>query len=237
MRLERSYNIDVSFGAPTLDCIGFDQETTRLAEGTLVWRRGARRSWMTGDRHAGVRLTLAPSAARIRVWNADAPATVLAFRVALCEAMRSAGLAPLHAAVAERSGRATAFLGPSGVGKSTVLRQAVEQGWTPLADDFAWLEPGSLAITASKSDRLATADQPTSTLTRILVLSRGETLSGAWRLEPMRPRDVARAWWESSGVPLCRLNRDAFAAQVPGLVERVPARRLVLGRGAPPLGD
>ncbi|NJK46119.1 MAG: hypothetical protein HC933_19310 [Pleurocapsa sp. SU_196_0] len=46
----------------------------------------------------------------------------------MLEALRASGLIPLHAAMADKGGRATAFLGASGRGKTTSLITAMTRG-------------------------------------------------------------------------------------------------------------
>ena len=231
------YHIDVTLGDPKPLAHQWQSEetvTTSLVGGALKWRRQARRSWITGDDRAGVQLTLASQGARIRAWNPDAPVTVLALNVALSEAMRTAGYVPMHAAVAERSGEATAFLGPSGIGKSTTLWRARALGWAPVADDFAWLHLRTLKIAPARSDPYATPAPRPALLTRVLLLTRGRELDVS-RLETTSPRDAVRGMWEAAGVPLCPINRARFAARLPFVLERLKVRRLVLGHDAPPM--
>jgi hypothetical protein len=127
-----------------------DVEITALDGVTLSWLRHGARYWSTRNAGAGVELTLFGRRACIRVWDAgwieppraDRPtSTLLALHVAICEALRARGLVPLHAAVIARDGRATALVGHAGVGKSSTLIAAMEAGWAPIAEDFAWLDP------------------------------------------------------------------------------------------------
>jgi hypothetical protein len=98
-----------------------------------------------GGPGGGVRLEVLASGASLRVWGAsEAMAEML--HLALTEATRASGLLPLHASVAERDGLATAFLGPSGRGKTTTLLRAVIEGWRPVAEDFCWLDPDTLDL-------------------------------------------------------------------------------------------
>jgi hypothetical protein len=106
-------------------------------------------SFRLGTEAAGAHLTAEDENTRIEIWGGgldpDGIALAALF-VALAEAMRWTGLVPLHAAVIVKNGAATALLGPSGIGKSTSLLKAISQGWEVLAEDFAWLDPDSLAI-------------------------------------------------------------------------------------------
>ena len=110
-------------------------------------RSGA--SWWIGDGAEGVRLELTDEESRIDFWYAEpapSPTGFAALMVALAESVRASGLIPLHAAIAVRDGEAMALLARSGTGKSTTLLRAVDAGWSPLAEDFAWLDPASLIV-------------------------------------------------------------------------------------------
>lgn len=112
-----------------------------LPEITLHWwNQGS--CWQTGDREAGVAAHFEPGEARIEVWGSSFPALYLA----LNEALRASGLIPLHAAILVRDGVATALVAPSGTGKSTTLLRALAAGYTPVAEDLAWLDPDSLEV-------------------------------------------------------------------------------------------
>ncbi len=99
--------------------------------------------WRIGDADAGVRLRLHGGGSEIAFWGAE-PSPALF--VALYESLRASGLVPLHASVLARDGEATALTARSGTGKSTTLVRAIRAGWEPIAEDFAWLEPGSLRL-------------------------------------------------------------------------------------------
>jgi hypothetical protein len=66
-------------------------------------------------------------------------------------------------------------------------------------------------------------------LTRVVLLTRDESRESA--IEALTPQSAARALWESAGVPLCRVNREAFAAHVPALLATLKWQRLTLGLG------
>ncbi|MGE0668780.1 MAG: HprK-related kinase A [Sphingomonadales bacterium] len=65
-----------------------------------------------------------------------------------CVATRTFTHLILHAAVVAREGRAVILPGQSGQGKSTLCAALVARGWRHLSDEFALLDPASLAITA-----------------------------------------------------------------------------------------
>jgi hypothetical protein len=241
-------------------------QTTALVGTSLTWLRHAERWWSTGDANSGVSLRLWARRARIRVWPCDTrieSVTLPALHIALCEGVRARGLVPLHAAVAVRDGFATALVGPSGVGKSTTLLAAVDDGWLPLCEDFAWLDPATRRVFGWGGERgvrldatglsrlsadaraapwrpgadgkfelaydaIARARPAAADLTRVLVLTRDGAPTSM--TEPLAPRSAALALWESAGVPLCRVNRERFAAKVPALVAMLQWQRLRLGR-------
>lgn len=108
--------------------------------------------WQTNAGGATTRLMLAPAHAHITLANeagatgAAAPAARAALYTALSEAVRASGLVPMHAAAIARDDDSTLLLGPSGTGKTTTLLRAVRAGWSPLAEDLVWLDPGSLRV-------------------------------------------------------------------------------------------
>jgi hypothetical protein len=112
---------------------------------TLGWNRTSPRVWFTRLATGALRLDLSLSRARIDLWFDridDTRADLLgALHVALCETLRATNLAPLHAAIVVRDGTAVALTGRSGVGKSSTLITMIGDGWTPIAEDFAWLDP------------------------------------------------------------------------------------------------
>jgi hypothetical protein len=77
-------------------------------------------------------------------WATLEPAAAL--RLMLAEALRAGGLVPLHAAVVARDGAAVALLGPSGAGKSTTVLRAAREGWVPICEDLAWVDPATREV-------------------------------------------------------------------------------------------
>ncbi|CAA7615400.1 HPr kinase [Candidatus Terasakiella magnetica] len=59
------------------------------------------------------------------------------------------GLLPLHASCVEVDGRAIAFAGPSGVGKSTLAAALLAQGWRLLSDDVTVVDLGRALVLPS----------------------------------------------------------------------------------------
>jgi hypothetical protein len=188
---------------------------------------------------------------------AEWPGAVL---LALCEAVRASGLMPLHAAVATRGAQAVAFLAPSGTGKSTTLVRAIRAGWTPVAEDFAWLDPETLAVYGwdrgirlwseglalvggadgerwrAGADGKLFADYGSLGMhaVRYATLTRLALLTRDGerpsRREPLAPREAVRALWEATGVPLAPRVRAWTARQLPRLLAGLRVERLRLGR-------
>lgn len=139
--------VDEAREPPSLET-AYRVEEVQLHRVTLSCRVGDG-AWTFGDAAAGVRLRVGAEGSRVLLWGAEgdgARVVLPALFLALNEAIRASGLVPLHGSVAVRGGEATVFAGRSGVGKSTTLFQAFRAGWEPLAEDFAWLDPASLAV-------------------------------------------------------------------------------------------
>src|SRR5690606_782475 len=120
---------------------GWEPEVVRLPDGiTLSWARRAN-EWVWRGGEAYVHLRLGDDGARVRFrFGAD---IFPALYAAVTEALRASGLLPLHAAVVVSDGVATALAAPSGTGKTTTLLRLLSRGWSPLAEDLSWLDPGT----------------------------------------------------------------------------------------------
>jgi hypothetical protein len=195
------------------------------------------------------------------------PALYIGLQVVLTEAMRLSGLMPLHAAVAARGDSAIAWLGTSGAGKSSTLLRAARAGWRPVAEDLSWLEPESLrvwgwdrtvrvwpetlkrffpehadvpALPDGKRgvpyERLGADRARTCILSRLALLHRNEDQAASSRTE-VEPREVVRALWEATGVPLSDAAREAAERAIARLSRELPASRWVLGRQPPADAD
>lgn len=85
--------------------------------------------------------------ATITVWGLGERFDHYTLFLAVGEALRVSGLVSLHAAAAATpGGGVTAFLGPSGRGKTTTLLRSVAAGWAPVSEDMLWLEPATLRV-------------------------------------------------------------------------------------------
>ena len=220
-----------------------DVEIAALDGATLTWLRHGARYWSTRNAGAGVELTLFGHRACIRAWDADwggppradrATSTLLALHVAMCEALRARGLVPLHAAVIARDGRATALVGHAGVGKSSTLIAAMEAGWAPIAEDFAWFDPVTRQVFAWSGERGIRL--PADGLRR---------LPSSWSSAPWREERGGKLLLAYNQIPLPRLDsakltrialidRDASnATKLEPLSARDAARALWESAGVP----
>lgn len=218
-----------------------------------------------GDATAGVRLEVEDAGSRIAVWGASKAASLSAIFAALFvsigESLRASGLLPLHGAVVVDHRGATALVGRSGVGKSTTLWRAIQIGWAPLAEDFAWLDPVTLTVYGwDRGLRLTTDSRarfaPDSPLDRFRtdddgklflsydqvggVAARSATLTRVVVLERdaasngdagLSASEMVRAWWEAVGVPLSPVVVGRVSGAIASLVRRVPTQRLHLDDG------
>jgi hypothetical protein len=229
-RARRAVSITVRFVRDPLQAAPSETgpaQSTTLPGLTLMWRRHGQRWWSTGDDESGVELKLSAGEVEIvvrrRLGTASTFPVEPALHVAMCEALRSVGLSPFHAAVIASNNRCTALVGKSGVGKSTVLLLAMSQGWHPVAEDFSWLDPTSGCVYGWDSP----SKPAHARLNRIALLHRDPTRPSAW--EPLGLRDRVRVVCESVGVPLCRENLTYFADHLARALADIEVARLVLG--------
>lgn len=258
--------LEVAGAAPSGAAHGW-AELDVVVPGRTLRFRSEGSVWEIGDEASGLRLEIGERGARIELWGweaaGDGAARHHALYVALSEALRASGLVPLHAAVAARGGDVVAWLGRSGVGKSTTLLHAVNAGWRPVAEDLCWLEPGTLAAygwdrgvrcwpetlrrffprldgaqPAPDGKHLIAYDRLGASSPRVATLTRLALLDrvagSATRWEAVTPRDSVKALWEATGVPLASHSRQVTAAAVERL-SRLPAARYVLGDTPPRL--
>jgi len=213
----------------------------------------------------GVRLTLDEKKQRVRLsWYGMLEHTDALYQ-GLCEAMRSSGLIPLHASVAVKAGKATAFLGPSGTGKTTTLLRAIVAGWQPLCEDFGWLEPQSRVL-YSWDRKLHLLPDTLQVLERLFPQVQADNFDG--RKHPVEFSSLAQRVWSSplhtlavlerdpaqvsawhdiplletlvsfygsTGLPLFKALRQPFSDLSGELLRRLEAQKLVLGSGELPL--
>jgi hypothetical protein len=216
---------------------------------SVVWLGGA---------SGGVRFELLEVGLNVQAWGSGQQAELL--HLAIAEGLRASGLISLHSSIAARDGLAIAFLGPSGRGKTTTLLRALEAGFVPTCEDFAWCDPVTLEVfgfdrglrllpdTAEVFKQLFGVTPsvwqvdkwfvPYSSLglerraVRLAVLAVLERdPDGRTGFENLSKRDAALALWEASGMPILRLVQDRVSQQVAGMVAQLEVRRLRLGRG------
>lgn len=260
-------DLDVVASAP----LGARDGWTRLevvVPGRTIRFRSDGRRWETGDEAAGLSLELRDDGAAIAVWGSERQADPVVWHhslyVTLSEALRASGLVPLHAAVAAGDSGTVAWLGASGIGKSTTLLHAVEAGWRAVAEDLCWLEPATLGVygwdrgvrcwpetlerffpllrgaePAPDGKRIIRYDRLGAASPRTGTLTRLALLErvseGPSRWEAATARDLVKSLWEATGVPLSDRSREVTAAAVARL-SRLPVTKLVLGNTPPPLG-
>jgi hypothetical protein len=178
---------------------------------------------------------------------------------ATIEAVRVSGLMPMHTAMAARDGVGIAFTGESGRGKTTTLLHSIKAGYSPVCEDFAWLEPQLLMVYGTDRglrclpDTLVRVQQffpdakpvafdvdkhlvPFEALAPRLWSCRLEQL---WtlerdlglptRLEPLGKAQAVMALYGCFGVPLCELSRVQISALMGGLVGRLEVQKLQIG--------
>lgn len=222
--------------------------------------------WEVGDDAAGAQLLVASDEATVVAWDAAGRWTTVEAQAALhlliAEALRASGLLLLHAAVVARDGLGVALLGPSGAGKSTTLLGATREGWVPICEDLAWIDPVTLAVAGGDRgvrvwpetrDRYAPwlASHSWHRERDGKVLLPYERLAGAAertaRLErlalltrePAEPgepaprREVTLALWEAAGLPLVPAHQQALGPQLASLASRLRGERLPLGHLPP----
>jgi hypothetical protein len=252
------FTLEVEHGRiPTRFPTGASSSTLELFTGTLDCWNLEPVIWI-GDTTTGIRIELLEGQMRAHAWG---EANIELLHLAIGEGLRASGLISLHASIAARDGRALAFLGPSGRGKTTTLLRALEAGFVPVCEDFAWCDPDSLAVYGF--DRGLRLLPDTATLFEqkygitpsiwqvdkwfvpysSLGLQRSAVSLGTIALlerdpeqptgfAPLSKREAALAFWEASGMPLSRSVQDQVSQRIAGMVSRLTVRRLLLGQGA-----
>ncbi len=235
-----------------------------LHDSTLEMRSADNQFWF-GTPESGMRFTHQTNTATLEWWGTEIPFNALF--VGVSEALRLSGLVSLHASIAARDGLATAFLGPSGRGKTTTLLRASIAGWQIIAEDFSWLDPTTMNLYGfDRGLRLLpdTAEifkqhHPNIELTNKIidkyvvpyeqlgVKRQAVTLKRLAVLErdpnqtsswqALSKRDGALALWEANGVPFTTEAQNFISSSIPSLLAKLKLERLVLGQGELPLGD
>lgn len=179
--------------------------------------------------------------------------------LALIEAIRASGLLPMHAAITLHAGVALALTGTSGTGKTTTLMQALSRGYTPVSEDFAWLNPQSMRVHSVDRglhclpDTLARALEYFPHVKPIQANPRKQLIPFAqiatqtwecglhaiWKLErqlelnsaviPLSLAERVMTLFETTGLPLTMLTRAQAAAVIPRLAGELEIAKLRIG--------
>ena len=229
--------------------------TLNFPEGTVACINHDPIIWLGNDT-CGVRLNL-EGAITLEVWGED-PNLFATLHMALTEVLRVKGFLPLHAAVVVKDGRATAFLGASGSGKTTTLLTAVDQGWQALCEDFVWLEPATLQLyrwdrglrllpdTYERFGHLVGDVPAVQAAGKRFVRYRDlgwtapeSSLSELFWLrrnnvknterQTMTNLEATRLLWEATGVPISRLARENASRSIPNILTQINPNCLLVG--------
>jgi hypothetical protein len=239
-----------------------DAYRAEIHGGFVMVRTDGDTLWVSAEDHT-VHVVVTGTRARLEVYSRELRGGG-ALMVAMLEALRASGLIPLHAAMADREGHATAFLGASGRGKTTSLITAMTRGYTPICEDFALLEPDSLRVYGldrglrllpDTLERLRAHDPlvepesfvrgkhfvPYERLGKRLWTSR---LARLWllertdtetRLETLGASERVMALFTASGVPLLETGREVTRRHFARLPGELEMARLRLGTTPIPL--
>lgn len=219
----------------TLTVMGRDLRAT--AAGDDLWLDGQLWVRVTPD---GGRVVCGPGGASPELWA-----------LAFTELHRAGGWLPLHAAVVAAGGRAVAFTGVSGAGKSTAALRLHAAGEHVLAEDRAFWHAPSGVVTGLDRHLRAYEDSLDRFAPALLPLARaqgrdahgklrlplrgapasagsgaGAQLTQLLLLDPGTPGALdlpgrVRAAWEATGVPLTACARTAVQAGVARLLPRL----------------
>jgi hypothetical protein len=178
---------------------------------------------------------------------------------ATIEAMRVSGLLPMHTAIAAQDQKGIAFTGESGRGKTTTLLHSIKAGYSPICEDFAWLEPQSLMVfgtdrglrclpdTLSRVQEFFPAAKPSVFEVDKHLVPFEELAPRVWscrleqlwtlerdlslpsRLEPLGKAQAVMALYGCFGMPLSRWSRDQISATMGSLIGRLQMRVLQIG--------
>ncbi len=235
-----------------------------LPEARLEMRSFEGEFWF-GRPESGMRFTFEAGISKLEWWGQEIPYNALF--IGICESLRLSGLVSLHASIAAKNGFATAFLGPSGRGKTTTLLRASIAGWQIVAEDFSWLMPETMNLYGF--DRGLRLLPDTAKLFKqhhenieLLEMIAGKYVvpyeqlgvsRQAIKLERLavleRNPDVPSAWqalpkregalalWEANGVPFTPQAQNFVASVIPKLLAQLKLETLLLGQGELPLGN
>lgn len=207
---------------------------------------------------AAIQLEFDGSGVELTLFGAEASLPVC-LGLALIEAIRASGLLPMHAAITLHDGVALALTGTSGTGKTTTLMQALKHGYTPVSEDFAWLNPQSMRVHSVDRglhclpDTLARALEYFPHIEPIQANPRKQFIAFAqiaaqtwecglhaiWKLErqpelpsavmPISPAERVMTLFETTGLPLTLLTRAQAATVIPRLAQQLEIAKLRIG--------
>jgi hypothetical protein len=177
----------------------------------------------------------------------------------MIEAIRVSGLLPMHTAIAAKDGVGIAFTGESGRGKTTTLLHSIKAGYSPVCEDFAWLEPQSQWVFGTDRGLRCLPD----TLLRVQeffpnakpsafevdkhlvpfdelaprvwscrleqVWTLERDLSVPTRLEPLAKAQAVMALYGCFGVPLSVQAREQVTEAMQDLVGRLRVQKFMIG--------
>ncbi len=235
-----------------------------LPDAKLEMRHLESEFWF-GTIQSGMRFTFDAGISKLEWWGKEIPFNALF--IGICEGLRLSGLVSLHASIAAKNSSATAFLGPSGRGKTTTLLRASIAGWQIVAEDFSWLMPETMQLYGF--DRGLRLLPDTAKLFKQLHqdIQLLEMIAGKYvvpyeqlgvqrqvvKLERLavleRNPDAISSWkalprregalalWEANGVPFTPEAQNFISSTIPKLLATLKLETLVLGQGELPLGN
>lgn len=185
--------------------------------------------------------------------------------IGLIEAIRASGLLPLHTAIALDGNQSLALTGTSGTGKTTTLIQALSLGYTPVCEDFAWLDPQSMRVHSVDRGLHCLPDTLERTLkhfpdakpiqanprkmfipfAQIAVQTWACPLHRIWKLErqlelpsaviALSNAERVMTLYETTGLPLTLRSRAQAAGVIPRLAKELEIAKLRIGNTPLPL--
>ena len=233
-----------------------------LPDARLEMRSLENEFWF-GTPESGMRFAFDDNISKLEWWGNEIPYNALF--IGICEGLRLSGLVSLHASIAAKNASATAFLGPSGRGKTTTLLRASIAGWQIVAEDFSWLEPQSMQLYGFDRGLRLLPDTAKIFKQHHQDIELLEMIAGKYvvpyeqlgvqrqavKLEriavlernPNVPsswqalpkREGALALWEANGVPFTPEAQNFVSSVIPKLLAKLKLETLVLGQGKLPL--
>ena len=205
-----------------------------------------------------VQLELRDSGAKLTLYGSS-EGLYACVMVGMIEAIRASGLLPMHTSIASKNGVGTAFTGESGRGKTTTLIHSIKAGFSPICEDFAWLEPSSLGVFGCDRGLRCLPDtlervksffpdvQPIAFEVDKHLVPFEQLAPRAWhcrlerlwtlerdltkptRLEVLPAAQCVMALYGATGVPLTAQTRALSSMQMASLAKRLEIRRLHIG--------